>query len=216
MPTDSLPLSLKPSIDSAIQQTSTDNKERIISFCKIKKDIIPTNIVSGDHKSAVIQDCNNSQKVGDFHTHPYIEQALGTTPSEQDYYANLNESKIYKVKQVSCIATQQSKYIHCFEPKKIPNQQKINQYSTNDDKFFIENLYKDFKHGWYDKNTFKRVTPKIEEILDDGFGKSKDMIKSSNDIAQIKNSCKNVGGFNANDKKYKDVLIKVCYRNMLS
>lgn len=183
-----VPKTVRYEINEAINLTRKTGREHSLTFCTIKnKDngkVFTGDSVKGTRSSTDVKDCSKTggQKIGDLHTHPVDDITVGIMPSEGDFTATLSETKDLKKKQLACITNHESKYIHCFTPKSIPDSTKINKYrralfntgSLNDvDPFFRNSIHKDFNHIYYDKRTFQRSNPSPDDIITDAFGRSK-------------------------------------------
>lgn len=184
-----IPEQVKYDIDTAIQQTAEDGKEKSIAFCKIKgKDRLFTGSYSrGEFGQVEIKPCEkrfgDATKVGNFHTHPPSENVVGLTPSENDLYEGLAESREYRVRQVSCISNDKSKMVHCFQPARPPTEEQLTDYEKSmkrmytsgydTDPYLSNNVHRDFNHAWYDRKTGRRIPhPKAKRVVDDAIGKS--------------------------------------------
>lgn len=180
---------MKPAIDDIVQETRLDNKERILNICKYKDGKKLELIYSkGDSKHAMVSNCDkNKIRLGDIHTHPTGEYDVGITPSANDLTVNLYMSNINRIKQLSCITSGHSKNIHCIEPKKMPDKQKVLNYNDSAmrsrgiemDNYVIENAPKDFNHLWFDKESLNHVKPSPKEIVDDALGDSNEHIRKN-------------------------------------
>lgn len=198
---DSIPYEIKHDIQRAITETKKDNKEKAITFCRIKgKDKIHSSSYSyGEQMSTLVLPCNekygeNTVKVGDLHTHPYGKIAMGITPSEADFTGTLHDAYSYKSRTISCVTNHGSKMVHCYQPKEIPNWSTVNKHydalentgkGNETDPYFRENIGKEFNHAWYDRKTFKRIpNPSADDILTDALGGAAQRYKSK-DIVEI-------------------------------
>ena len=184
-----IPPEIKYDIQHAIDRTKKDNKEKSLTFCRLKteKKIHTSNFAFGKEMSTEVKPCNEkygeqATKIGDFHSHPFGKMAMGITPSEADFSSTLYDSWENKNRQIGCISNHGSKMIHCYQPNKVPTWSKVNQYYNaldntgggNDiDPYFRENLDQDFTHSWYDRKTFQRVPdPSADDIVSDALGGS--------------------------------------------
>jgi len=183
-----IPSTIRYDIEEAVDQTRKTGREHSLTFCTIKgKDrgkVFTADGVKGDKDSTSIADCSKTggNKVGDLHTHPADDISIGTTPSEADFYGTLEDTRDIGKRQFSCITNNGSKFIHCYTPKGIPNRTKLQKYrkalyNTGDlndvDPYFRDSIHKDFEHVYYDRKTYKRVSPDPGDIVTDAFGKSK-------------------------------------------
>lgn len=182
---DKIPTEFHDEIELVVDQTEKDEKEKSITFCRIEDKLFTGNYAKGQRGSTDVFPCHDkfgkkSIKIGDTHSHP-PEGSIGIMPSEADLTLNLMESKSYGVKQISCITNHESKNIHCFQPKVLPDRKKVNRYQTalyntghgnNVDSYFRENIGKDFDHSYYNRKTYKRVNPNASDIVSDNFGRS--------------------------------------------
>lgn len=184
-----IPPQLENDIDAVVEESAKDNKEKATAFCKIKgKDRLFTGSYSrGEWGSVEVKPCErrfgNSTKVGDLHTHVVSEDVVGLTPSDNDVLINLEGSADTGVRQVSCIANNESKMIHCFQAREIPSSQKLRDYHKalervfrtgyQTDPFLSNNVYKDFAHAWYDRKTkIKIPRPTAKNLVRAAIGKS--------------------------------------------
>lgn len=184
-----IPEQLQGDIDAVIEESAKDNKEKATAFCKIKgKNRLFTGSYSrGEWGNVEVRPCEkrfgDSVKVGDLHTHIPSENVVGLTPSENDIFVNLDSTNEYGIRQVSCIANDQSKMIHCFQAREIPTGKKLRQYASairrvqeegyQTDPFLSNNVHKDFGHAWFNRKTKERVFhPSAKDIIKDAFGKS--------------------------------------------
>ena len=180
---------MKSAVDDIVEGTRQDNKERVLNICKYrdgkKIELIYT---KGDSKHTQISNCDKGKvRLGDIHTHPTSESDLGITPSANDFTVNLYTTFNNKSKQLSCITSGYSKNIHCIEPKKMPDRQKLSNYSysaTNSrgimvDSYIIENAPKDFNHLWFDKENLNHIKPSPIEIVNDALGDSNEYIRKN-------------------------------------
>ena len=179
-----LPHELKHSIDSIERGTNIDGKERVITICKGKNLNIKIN--KGFSDASLPLSCNiGDKRIGDIHTHPVSQQAMGITPSVGDFTVNLSNTKEQNEKQIMCITSHESKNIHCVEPKQIPPIEKvldyeigrINSHGVNIDPYVLENAPKDFNHIWLDKHTLNSINPSAGEVVSDALGRSNDYIR---------------------------------------
>ena len=130
-----IPPEIKYDIQHAIDKTKKDNKEKSLTFCRLKteKKIHTSNFAFGKEMSTEVKPCNEkygeqATKIGDFHSHPFGKMAMGITPSEADFSSTLYDSWENKNRQIGCISNHGSKMIHCYQPNKVPTWSKVNQY----------------------------------------------------------------------------------------
>jgi hypothetical protein len=182
-----IPKEIRHDIEYALDRTREDNNEKSLTFCRIKgSDKIHTSAYAkGVRGSTEVKPCDErwgkSDKIGDFHSHPIDKITIGITPSEADSVSNIVESRENGIRQISCISSVDSKMIHCFQPKKMPDRKKVRNYikaleegdyTHNDISPYVrQNVGKDLKHAWYDKKTWNLIkNPSPDDIVTDALG----------------------------------------------
>src|SRR5215212_3848168 len=157
-----IPKEIRHDIEYAIDRTREDNNEKSLTFCRLKgsNKIHTSAFARGVRGSTEVKPCDekygDAVKVGDFHTHPIDKVTIGIIPSEADAASNIIESRDNGERQISCIASTDSKMIHCFQPRKMPDKKKVRSYiraleegdyTHNDISPYVrENIGKDLKH----------------------------------------------------------------------
>ena len=181
-----IPKNIRYELNEALSFTKKTKREMSLPFCTINgKDngkVFSGTGMKGTQQHVDLDDCKSTggEKVGDFHGHPVDDYTIGSVPSEGDQVLTLMDTKKTGRRQISCIATPESKFFHCYIPKRIPDNNKLRNYrkalfNTGDlndvDPFFRQNSYKDFDHIYYDRRTYQRVVPEPGDIITDAFGK---------------------------------------------
>ena len=184
-----IPIELHNEIEQIVDETKRDNRERSLTFCKLpgREKVHVSNYAKGTIASTEVNPCaekyGRSDRVGDMHTHPVDDVTIGITPSEADFVVNMDFAHENASKQVSCISNHESKMIHCFQAKRVPDRKKVSEYQRallrqdltrqETEPFFRSNIGNDFVHAWFDRSSFKRVgKPAAKELVKDALGKS--------------------------------------------
>lgn len=224
-----IPKRIRDEIETVVDQTEKDGKEKSLTFCVVGDRIHTSNYAKGQRGSTEVKPCNEkkygkSEKIGDMHTHPVEAPGTGIMTSEADFTLNLIESKQLGKKQISCITNHESKYVSCFYPKDIPDSKKIRKYENaldntstdNDvDPYFRKNIQEDFNHAYYNRKTWKRVTPDARNIVSDALGRSTERLRDR-DIHDIEKGtyCDLVAGYQigSENKQLSDQVETECKR----
>ena len=192
----SIPESIRNEIQEVVKETKKTDREQSLTFCQLNNKIFVSDHAVGDENSTYSLPCNaahgpHTTRIGDLHTHPTQDSnTVGITPSNADIISTVEDSVQAGVPQISCITSNDSKMIHCYQPKPklLYDKEKINQYRKSlyydsdsvDDvpPFLRENLSKDFDHAWYSRTSFKRIKePDPKEIVHDAFIHSRKILR---------------------------------------
>lgn len=183
--------STQENIQESLARTSSSGREVGFPFCSPSgRSFGSKGVKEGSTSGTYVESCpvDTDQKVGDFHSHPYDWRKgvpSSTTPSINDFYANIYDSHHFKNRQVSCVATSKSKTVHCFRPKAIPDKKKVAQYRNGlamKTRYGYSDYYKeepepkhieidkqigqDFEHIFYSKKDYKRTTNHFDITTD--------------------------------------------------
>lgn len=183
--------STQQNIQESLARTSSSGKEVGFPFCSPSgRSFSSKGIKEGTSSMTYVESCpvDTDKKVGDFHSHPYDWRKgipSSTTPSINDFYANIYDSHYFKNRQVSCVATPKSKNVHCFRPKTVPDKNKVAQYRnglTMKNRYGYSDYYSeepdpkhieidkqigdDFEHIYYSKKDYNRTTNPVDIVTD--------------------------------------------------
>jgi len=167
----SIPFEIRDDLKSIMSYTSKTGKEASITVCQHPNadKVFVAGYSKGNRYSTEVMPCQKkfgtSEQIGTVHTHPADARAIGIKPSDSDLTINLDDSLKHARRQVDCILNSWSPYIHCFEPKQIPEKEVLRKYAhatetapgVYSSPYIVDNVGRDFLHSWYDRKTWQRV-----------------------------------------------------------
>lgn len=182
--------------------TAQSNKESTLTACSRSDKIFTAGAGGGDDGSVESMSCDTrfgeTKRIMDHHTHPYHPSAVGLLPSQADLAVTLSESKINNRKQISCISNAQSPLIACQQVKRVPSQQRINEYVSHeidsgnfyDSEFHRKNVPRDFNMAYFDPKTGQRVQPSDDQLVQTMLGASVPVLKEENSKKENEKLCR--------------------------
>ena len=188
------------------EYTAKSGKESTLTGCSrtgVDK-VFTAGAGGGDDGSVESLSCDprfgDTNRVMDHHTHPHDPSAVGLLPSQADLAVTLSESKIHNRKQISCISNAQAPLIACQQSKRVPSQQKVNEYIAHEidsgdfykSEFHRKNIPKDFNFAYFDPATGQRVQASDEQILDTMFGAATPVLREETSKPEKDRLCKYV------------------------
>ena len=188
-----LPPEIEHEVDIITDFTKRTGREASITVCKRpnKEKYLVANSAEGDINSTEVFDCDEafgaSDKIGDFHTHPVLYDTIGILPSPGDMAGYMEDSYVHKNRQIGCRTNHQVPYIHCMQPKEIPDKKLVNAYNNAADRgaslsqatrkgrfvdpFFLERVDDDFDYALFDRKTGERVdNPEPKKVIQSSLG----------------------------------------------
>ena len=130
-----------------------------------------------------------SEKIGDFHTHPVLYDTIGILPSPGDMAGYIEDSYVHENRQIGCRTNHQVPYIHCMQPKKVPDKKTVNEYNRAADRsvslsgatrkgqlvdpLFLERVDDDFDYAFFDRKSGERIdNPEPKKVIESSLGTS--------------------------------------------
>ena len=170
--------------------TKRTNNEASITFCKRPhKDKLYIGADSeGDNRGVDIGDCSKhlgtGSRIGDAHSHPIGYDSTGITPSNQDIYGSMEDTRMQKKPQINCITAPGADLVHCMEAKEVPTKRKANKYGNIPkgvmavNPYILDNFTKDFNVVLFDTNNGEKVeSPDPKRVVNNMLGKSRGYLR---------------------------------------
>lgn len=183
-----IPSEIQHEIKTINKFTARTGREAEITFCRKPgaDHLFVANSVEGT-QSGISEPLNcdprygQSQREGDVHTHPSTSDTIGIVPSQQDFYSTMVDSRQYKQRQISCVTSPTTPLTECYQPKQIPDINKLQQYEKGLDYavrgepgWYMDNIQKDFDIGFFNPENGARINhPKPRDIVNAALGESK-------------------------------------------
>lgn len=185
-----IPVNIRTEIEDVVDETRKDGRERSLTFCRLTgtDSIHVSDFAKGGPVSVDVNTCSikfgDAEKIGDLHVHPVHPDNMGIGPSEADFTGTLEDSNTVQKRQIACITNHDSRYIHCYQPKEVPSDERIHEYrqalgriiranEKSPDPFFRTAIGQDFNHAWYNRDNYQREEPPIvKEVVKDVLGKA--------------------------------------------
>ena len=174
--------------------TKKTGRESSLTICQKpkSKEVFVSNSAKGDGNSTEALSCDitygKSSRIADVHTHPVDADTIGILPSPADLTSTLVDSFTEQRPQISCITNHVTPLTECYQPKKVPDKQKIAFYQKGlemsnekgDHSWFMDNADKDFNFNFYDPHNGRLIrNPKAKLIVDSALGGSTESLKKN-------------------------------------
>jgi hypothetical protein len=185
-----IPVNVRAEIDHVVEEARKDGRERSLTFCRLKgTDSIHVSAhMKGGPVEVIVEECSkqwgDAEKIGDFHVHPVHPDNMGIGPSEADFTGTLEDSQYTGIRQIACITNHKAKHVHCYQPKEVPTEERVNEYRkalgsiirANEkypNPFFRVAIGQDWNHAWYDNETWQRKEPpNVRDVVHDVLGEA--------------------------------------------
>lgn len=186
----SIPSEILPDVHSLNAATERTGREYSITIGQKGKRFFSCNNSQGTSSNTDAPPCDmihgHSKRVGDFHTHPVSDRAIGITPSGGDIYTTLRDSATEHKVQESCITNHNTPLIGCYQNKKVPSKEQLMMYEQaavnqqyGDNGYFIDHFPVDFITAFYRPEDGRRVlNPHPAQVVDAAFGGASEKLKT--------------------------------------